>query len=366
MPKSYYKILIICEGTITEPNFLKPIVENHGFENTVIKIEPTPEEENEEDDDDLQDYTSKNKPKLKKRKTKSVRKPKPINTNKYDIQIESAGVPLNWVLTGKRELYDGTANEVWCVFDHDDHPKRKEAFEEAEKPLENGVKVNIAFSSRSFEYYLLVHFERIYNKFEKTACKLKPAKGKTVIIRCGTGVENDCKGKDCINGYAQTKGYWSNSDEDNSKNQADFKGFEQLRETSFENSAWVRFQSDKIEPESRIYERNPYLNTDFLIKRLIQNDNEYRWIDLDKIYNFKNELSIQIVNTQVLITNISSKTVVFPPNQICAISENQYNFGERKIISPEDTIRIDLSEYIKENVYFKIFYENYIIMFEGF
>ena len=79
--------------------------------------------------------------------------------------------PLNWVKGGidNLKVYD----EVWVFFDKDGHPKAKEAFEMARITEIDGKKINIAFSSRCFEYYLLLHFELIYRAFEKSECNGK-------------------------------------------------------------------------------------------------------------------------------------------------------------------------------------------------
>ena len=58
-------------------------------------------------------------------------------------------------------------DESWAVYDKDEHPKHEEAMAEAIKIID-GKKVNIAFSSRSFEYYLLLHFEYLYYSFDAT------------------------------------------------------------------------------------------------------------------------------------------------------------------------------------------------------
>ena len=74
------------------------------------------------------------------------------------------------------KVYD----EVWVFFDKDGHPKAKEAFEMARITEIDGKKINIAFSSRCFEYYLLLHFEPLYRAFEKSECNGKNySKGKS-------------------------------------------------------------------------------------------------------------------------------------------------------------------------------------------
>ncbi len=54
-------------------------------------------------------------------------------------------------------------DELWVVFDKDGYTKHHEAFCKAK---DNGV--NIAFSSISFEYWLLLHFEYTSSSFQKS------------------------------------------------------------------------------------------------------------------------------------------------------------------------------------------------------
>ncbi|NJN77601.1 MAG: RloB domain-containing protein [Saprospiraceae bacterium] len=141
--------MIICEGENTEPLFFKSIL---GFIeadktrklDTIVTLRPEPPAEDEK----IESKPQKHKPARKTRKTHKIEK-----IDKEEKTKKTEGYPLNWVLEGKTELDDGTYDEVWVVFDHDNHPRRKEAFEEAEIEV-NGRKVQIAFSSRSFEYYI--------------------------------------------------------------------------------------------------------------------------------------------------------------------------------------------------------------------
>ena len=72
-------------------------------------------------------------------------------------------VPLRYValaqmIEEEKEMYE----ELWAVFDKDDHSHHKEAYEKAKDEV-NGKKVNIGFTSRSFEHWLLLHFEKNKN-----------------------------------------------------------------------------------------------------------------------------------------------------------------------------------------------------------
>jgi hypothetical protein len=170
--------LIICEGEKTEPLFFKSILDfieadKTRILDTILTLRPEPPAEDEK----IEPKPQKHKPARKTRTTHKIEK-----IDAEEKIKKTGGYPLNWVLEGKTELDDGTFDEVWVVFDHDNHPKRKEAFEAAAIEV-NEKKVQIAFSSRSFEYYLLIHFEKIYHKFEKTDCKFDKNIGKGQVKR---------------------------------------------------------------------------------------------------------------------------------------------------------------------------------------
>ena len=126
-------------------------------------------------------------------------KKRKVKTGGNELAEETiAGVPpLKWVLYARKILSEGV-DESWAVYDKDEHPKHEEAFVEANRIID-GKKVNIAFSSRSFEYYLLLHFEYIYYRFEETECGER-IKGNKHIYECGTGKypDKDCGGRVCI------------------------------------------------------------------------------------------------------------------------------------------------------------------------
>ena len=189
-------ILIICEGENTEPNFIGGIRDCiidgvYDIGNCRIEIRPEPRIIEEEET---------NVRRRKKRKLRAVTKE----------PEEFIGVPpLKWVTYGCEQLKIGTYDEVWAVFDNDNHPARKEAFELAAQSI-NGKYVNIAYSSIAFEYYILLHFERIYKAFEKSECR----EGK-LVTHCMLGEVRGCGGDRCVGGYLRKNGYISKSTKDN-------------------------------------------------------------------------------------------------------------------------------------------------------
>ena len=147
---SKYVIRIVCEGDKTEPLFFTSLCALYCKDNDLIDVRTIPQPfipTNEE-----MEQTSRGCYKGKKRKVK---------TGGNELAEETiAGVPpLKWVLYARKILSEGV-DESWAVYDKDEHPKHEEAFVEANRIID-GKKVNIAFSSRSFEYYLLLHFEYI-------------------------------------------------------------------------------------------------------------------------------------------------------------------------------------------------------------
>jgi len=351
--KSKYSILIICEGENTEPLFFGAIrdeIKNGTYEIGDVEITIRPEPNVEETEDES---SSPHKPARKKLQLRSA-----------TIGIEPIVIkgipPLKWVKEGQTELEDGTFNEVWAVFDHDNHPARKEAFEASEEKID-GKKVQIAFSSISFEYYLLLHFERLFKQFQKSECREKKKP-----INCNSGVhKDDCFGNICIGGYARKNEYWIDSKNSTSV----FHLIKEKLEIGFENAAWLRHFSEINEPNIPIYNRNPYITTDTIVKRLVGKDDiTWVWISSDLEYTFK-KLKIQIIDNQkIAVCNCDKSAVIIPENSFCKVvpfENTRQNFGNRLFLEPTEIQEIDLSDYkSNQHEWFLFRYENYIIMFD--
>ncbi len=363
---SNYTILIICEGEKTEPLFFNSIRDelidgkyNNNIRKITLKIAPEPHPEDENETSTI----VRHKPKRKKRRTKKVSS---IDNDETEINILSGQPPLRWVLTAKENLKNGAYDEVWAVFDSDNHPAKQEAFDEADKEV-NGKKVNIAYSSRSFEYYLLLHFEKIYNKFNNTDCKQNLLNNKDKFVRCGTNIypEFDCNGEKCINGYAQTSHYWNNSDIDNTKkSKSTFLLIKDRLVQGFINSSWIRYKSDILENKIAIYDRNPYTSLDLLVKNLTDDKNNYIWISINEEY-ITDKIRVKIKNKHIVITNISNKTIIFKESSIFAIFKSSISLNQRRIMNIEEDLCIDISKYISKGFWFKIEHENHILMIEN-
>ena len=252
---SKYVIRIVCEGDKTEPLFFTSLCDlyHQNNEDVDVRTIPQPHIPNDEDVDD----SPRGNYKGKKRRVKT-------NENEPAEEVVITGAPpLKWVQYARQILSEGV-DESWAVYDKDKHPKHEEAFEEANRVID-GKKVNIAFSSRSFEYYLLLHFEYIYYCFNETECGEK-VRGKKHIFECGTGKnpEKDCNGKKCINGYARKQGYW----QETKSSESTFPLIKDNLVKGMVNACRLRAESDAT-TEEPIYNRNPYTNVDILVGRLI-------------------------------------------------------------------------------------------------
>lgn len=325
MRNSEYSILIICEGEKTEPLFFNSIRDriidktyDVGDIKITIRPEPEVEDEKEKSSGEIEHRAYKGR----KRTTKN-----PKN--------EIKGIPpLKWVIEGKNELSEGVFNEVWAVFDKDQHPRCKEAFEEADKAI-NGKKVQIAFSSICFEYYILLHFTKIYYSFNKSECRERDANGKDLYYECGKNTHSkDCHGEKCINGFARKHGFWEESKGDTSM----FGFIEDKLYKGFVNSEWLRHTSDINESEHPVYERNPYITLDRIIKRLTGDRNKWSYLSAGSPVIIDEAFSIEIKpHMQIQIASISKRTVLVPANSFEIITDSFSKQKGDKILLQDTT-----------------------------
>jgi hypothetical protein len=175
-------------------------------------------------------------------------------TNPYKL-VEMAG----------ERLRNGSCNFAWVVCDQDGHAKMPEMFQGAK---DNGVRV--AFSARSFEEWVLLHFEKNDFAFSVTECKRakKP-------INCGTKLIPDCKDAPCICGHIRRMGfipyYFKSTD-------VYGETIENL-EIALVNAAWIRWRIGASFNQNPIplHFLNPYTDVDQLILFLQQKNQIIQW-----------------------------------------------------------------------------------------
>lgn len=176
--------------------------------------------------------------------------------------------PLNWIMDAKEKL--NNHSEAWAVFDDDNKPARYEALQEVINCRQSGLNVNLAYSSLSFEFYMLQHFEYCYHKFNKTECKGTQETGlKGKYLECckNSAKQGSCDGDinhdACINGYARAHGYWMDS-----KNDQAFETIGNLWR-GVNNAYHVKWQSVRDFGTSSLHDQNPFLNTYRLVLRFM-------------------------------------------------------------------------------------------------
>ncbi|HCK23588.1 MAG TPA: hypothetical protein DHW31_02210 [Bacteroides graminisolvens] len=347
-----YSMALICEGVHTEPNFFGAMIEwlqEDGKIDFPVHILPKPTITPDDNELDLERGGTN-------RKKRTLKNDTPEQQALEDVNEFPGQPPLNWVEAGieKLDIHD----EVWVIFDKDGHPKTEEAFVKAAGTVVNDKKINIAFSSRCFEYYLLLHFEFIYKAFDKSECNGKKyinggRRSKTVSYHCMTPravAGMACGGDQCINGYARLKEYWKDSKGIHST----FYLVKDKLWTGICNSHSVRWLSNKTLPNTPIYERNPYVDADKLVCRLMG----YRTIE----HKEKSLVSIgrdclEIVRYRDLIifTSINGTPIIIPSDKIVAF--NRLTGSSRKVslrlmLTPEGPVLyIDLQSIISKDEY---------------
>lgn len=335
--KPKYSILIVCEGTNTEPNYFKGIREevmkdeNIWTEGVSISIKPKPPIEEEEEEAPLQPHkTPRTKKKIKE--TKEV--------SKLEIEDTYKAYPTRFVREAQIGLEEEAFDEAWAVFDKDYHTNHKEAFILADKGIK-GKKVGIVFSSISFEHWILLHFEKNNNAFRKSECKdIKNNKKKK--INCGTHTHpDDCNGTVCVIGYLFEKGYLNTNPKG-----SPFDLYSLLKgrtNKAMENALWLR-SVNKGDP---IYTLNPYTTVDVLVKNLLKLKVNNQWVGIGEEIEFQG-LIISIdkmpeKRIKILVHNNLKSSQIFIPNLTFYMNDRpikwiKLDFG---IIFPGETSSID-------------------------
>ncbi|MFK7945999.1 MAG: RloB family protein [Saprospiraceae bacterium] len=120
---------------------------------------------------------------------------------------------------------------IWVVFDHDNHPHRKEAYDNA---IKDKLEIKVAFSAICFETWYLLHFEKSAKSYSN-ASKL--------IITLKKHYPNYQKAK-----------------------QNDFVNLKPNLQKAIENAKWLRKRMN--DEEMHITDYNPWTDVDLLIKDL--------------------------------------------------------------------------------------------------
>lgn len=351
-----YSICIICEGEKTEPYFFRDLIAWMERERWPLdyqyRIFPQPVSLADADSDG-------NGRKTSRRQMENM----PSTT---DEVIMRGPMPECWVDSGIAQL--DVFSEVWVVFDKDEHPHHQQAFEKIRRERTARRNLNLAFSSRCFEMYLLQHFEYNTHAFQKSECNEK-RNGNTRYFNCGLDnavLGKACNGEKCINGYGRSHGYWLNS-----KNGQAFSVVRNLWYGIF-NSHRLKWHSLATKPkDTEVYERNPYLDSYRLTLRLLgYHSLEHGDTFYHKIGNGQFHLLVRNGNT-IVFKNDSQIKMVIPSGKILimkAFTEREPKINVEKLIKdileeieiePNDEYSLFLDKLLpQEDNYLKLFWND--------
>jgi hypothetical protein len=124
-------------------------------------------------------------------------------------------------------------NSVWLVFDHDNNPKRKEAWDKAKQSPDN---IQVAFSAIAFEQWYLLHF-------------------KQSTKACQTAAELIVELKKHLPKYAKAK-------------QNDFSLLKDKLDIARKNAEWLRDQHQ--DKQAHPADLNPVTFVDLLVGELVE------------------------------------------------------------------------------------------------
>lgn len=167
--------------------------------------------------------------------------------------------PFQLYEIAKLIIDNGSADKVWLVFDKDNHPRLAETF--ANSKL---CGINIGFSSRSFEEWVLMHFEKNFTTFNATECK--DVNGKP--INCGSVNMPNCDPVNCLAGYIRRQNLIA--DYSKKKTFDLFTVIKKQTEIAVVNAAWLRFHASASlnQQQPPLHTLNPYTDIDQLILQL--------------------------------------------------------------------------------------------------
>jgi hypothetical protein len=287
-------LVIVCEGTETEYKYfeeLASIVKRDQPDRfSRIKVVPTPEEKAATD-------ARRSSYKRKMRNTTQ-----PIFL--YHVKEEkSAGEyalnsaqPARYVREAQLFMIEDGYSDGWAVFDKDIHTGHKRAWELASQM----PRLKIAFSSYSFEEWILCHFERNSHAYHQSLCKRKD---------CGFQ-HKGCRGRKCLIGRIREKKYIP--DFVKSKERLFANVLAKRLGIACVNAAWLRSLNKNIIP----YQQNPYTNVDELVLRLLDIQDKFEWIKVGEIFEYEGHKFILHINKgEILLAYDGTASLVITPNR---------------------------------------------------
>lgn len=322
------EIIIVCEGSSTEYNYftdLKEYVEKHQDVSpyTFIRILPAVDERVQQNNGRQPRHLMGDKAQLQYYESKEANV---ADYEKYKAQ------PVRYVREAELQVIENDYTEGWAVFDWDEKttdPDKKQKKHDSVNPIldRNPGRVFVAFSSYSFEQWLLCHYECCDRKFtvsdHEADSKHSAMCGSPMAV-----VGKCCDGNDCMAGYLRVKSYIpSYKKEDKSLfTTITLQGNKVSRKALF-NASLLRHSFGP-----RFSER-PYTDVDILVCKLINDEFSYHWVslDVDFLYN-DTMLRVTVDGKNITIVNTGSRNCVLPQGKIYWGDEYQSNLT---IVNPK-------------------------------
>ena len=282
-------LVIICEGTETEQPYFEYLANKVRDQFDDIKVIPSPKEKLASEE--VRASQNRNMKKLASENNEKAKKT-PLYVTLFETELDIDAnydmykqAPARYVREAYLWMKDKGYSEAWAVYDLDDTDDPDHSVHiRANELISNTPSLHKAFSSYSFEEWLLLYFERCNTEFRNSA--YKKVEGK----KHNNDPEYDCNGRqcqhkkkceaECIGDYLDRKGYENAICKKKIYSKNDGKIYaqaiyedEKLRHRAYVNAAWSRSLKD-----ASFFECNPYSDVDRLIMRLMDDKKEIRWI----------------------------------------------------------------------------------------
>jgi len=259
---------------------------------------------------------------------------------KYFVTVEVREIvdgsktdPVNMVREAKKSLksYD----EIWVVFDKD--RERDEQNLQAIS-LACKSKIKVAFSSVSFEEWVLLHFEKSTTSFDRSDCE---SRGEKCI----------CNGKTCISTYIK-KNYYPTYLKGKSKL---YDELSDKRNIALEYAAWLKYYHLQNQLITDFHLQNPYTDVDILVAQLFELPTiRYEKMNLDFLFDgvyfcvTGYSTANNVITVSIKATNNSKKSFIFNNAQqnIKLLNNNNteldYTISPTQIISQGEEKMVNL------------------------
>lgn len=256
---------------------------------------------------------------------------------KYSVTVDVREIvdgsktdPVNMVKEAKKsqKSYD----EIWVVFDKD---RDRDQLNLQAIELASKAKIKVAFSSISFEEWILLHFERNTTAFQRSDCESR-------------GLQCTCNGAICASTYIKLNHYPTYV-----KGKA--KLYDELsnkRDIALKYTAWLKYHHSPI---TNYHLLNPYTDVDNLVSQLFELP-AIRYAGINNSFSFEgidfcvtnHSTANNIITVSIQTTNNSNKPFIFNNAQqnIKLLDTNNveltYTIHKTQIINPGDDIATDI------------------------